>query len=124
MTKEEILKAAEYCLEEEGDSCQGCTLIEHGGGCTGIFAKYILEKEKEPVPQSSDTSSKVSEDTANLHFNNNAKTKKSQALKDVEIALELVDNTISETEKIYFDLGKAFNYIRNVQHELRNIKEG
>ncbi len=124
MKKEEILKAAEYCLEEEGDSCQGCTLIEHGGGCTGIFAKYILEKEKEPASQSSDTSSKVSEDTANLHFNNNAKTKKSQALKDVEIALELVDNTISETEKIYFDLGKAFNYIRNVQHELRNIKEG
>nr|UWH96896.1 MAG: hypothetical protein [Bacteriophage sp.] len=122
MTKEEILKAAEYCLEH-GDSCQGCPLIERGGSCTEMFADYIL-KEKEPVPQSSDTSSKVSEDTANLHFNNNAKTKKSQALKDVEIALELVDNTISETEKIYFDLGKAFNYIRNVQHELRNIKEG
>lgn len=57
MKKEEILKAAEYCLEEEGDSCQGCTLIEHGGGCTGIFAKYILEKEKEPASPESDTSS-------------------------------------------------------------------
>lgn len=120
MKKEEILKVAERCIET--GHCQGCPLLTQS--CTGIFAKYILEKEKEPASQSSDTSSKVSEDTANLHFNNNAKTKKSQALKDVEIALELVDNTISETEKIYFDLGKAFNYIRNVQHELRNIKEG
>lgn len=122
MKKEEILKVAERCIET--GHCQGCPLLTQS--CSETFAKYITEqeKEKEPVPQSSDTSSKVSEDTANLHFNNNAKTKKSQALKDVEIALELVDNTISETEKIYFDLGKAFNYIRNVQHELRNIKEG
>ncbi len=125
MKKEEILKAAEYCLEEEGDSCQGCTLIEHGGGCTGIFAKYILEKEKEPAPPESDTSSKVSEDTANLHFNNNAKTKKSQAFdfcdRAVANILRIYEN-MTKTEQTAFDLGEVYRDMLSARNETEDMK--
>lgn len=124
MTKEEILKAAEYCLEEEGDSCQGCTLIEHGGGCTGIFAKYITEqeKEKEPVPQSSDTSSNQKKF---LQEHNNTISAKCQVFeycdRAVAMIMEIYEN-MNEAEQRAFDLGEIYRDMLSARNEMEDMK--
>lgn len=56
MTKEEILKAAEHCTIEYSGNCSGCPLS--GKGCISIFTQYIINKENEPAPAGTDTSSK------------------------------------------------------------------
>ena len=70
MTKEEILKAAEHCTIECSGNCSGCPLS--GKGCISIFTQYIINKENEPAPAGTDTSSKNNNlqlnDTANLRI--------------------------------------------------------
>ena len=56
MDKETILKAAEHCTIEYSGNCSGCPLS--GKGCISIFTQYIINKENEPAPAGTDTSSK------------------------------------------------------------------
>lgn len=125
MTKEEILKAAKYCAKKTSDLCTSCPMAKINIVCPEVFAEYILEKEKKPAPQSSDTSSKVSEDTANLHFNNNAKTKKSQAFdfcdRAVANILEIYEN-MTKTEQTAFDLGEVYRDMLSARNEAEDMK--
>lgn len=70
MDKETILKAAEHCTIEYSGDCSGCPLS--GKGCISIFTQYIIDKENEPAPAGTDTSSKKNyyqlNDTAKLQI--------------------------------------------------------
>ena len=107
MTKEEIIEMAKQCAENDGN-CVNCKWCDHAG-CDVDFAKYIVEKENEPAPAGTDTSSKKNyyqlNDNTKLEICQEAGYKKrfincSNALCEVDVAIEkiatLIDDLIND----------------------------
>lgn len=59
MNNEKNLKAAKCCTNRV--SCKDCPICNDGGhdACMIQFANYIVEKEKEPAPAKTGTSTKI-----------------------------------------------------------------
>ena len=59
MNKEEIIEMAKQCASHK--TCDNCKFSNFSDGetdCNTVLAKYIVDKENEPAPAGTDTSSK------------------------------------------------------------------
>lgn len=109
MNKEEILKAAEHCTIEYSGDCSGCPLS--GKGCISIFTQYIINKENEPAPAGTDTSSKNN----NLQLNDTAKLQICQeALEKIKENLLMIYEGMTNEEQRAWELGEIFNQMTNL----------
>lgn len=115
MKKEEILKVAERCIET--GHCQGCPLLTQS--CSETFAKYITEqeKEKEPAPPESDTSSNQKKF---LQEHNNTISARCQ--EKIDKALDRFDevySNLSDIDKNIWDTGKVNRMLEEIKEELK-----
>lgn len=109
MDKETILKAAEHCTIEYSGNCSGCPLS--GKGCISIFTQYIINKENEPAPAGTDTSSKKNY----YQLNDNTKLKICQeVLKEIKESLLLIYEDMTNEEQRAWELGEIFNQMTNL----------
>lgn len=109
MTKEEILKAAEHCTIEYSGNCSGCPLS--GKGCISIFTQYIINKENEPAPAGTDTSSKNN----NYQLNDSANLAICQEkIADIKEDLLLIYEDMTNEEQRAWELGEIFNQMTNL----------
>ena len=109
MDKETILKAAEHCTIEYSGNCSGCPLS--GKGCISIFTQYIINKENEPAPAGTDTSSKNN----NLQLNDTAKLQICQEkIADIKEDLLLIYEDMTNEEQRAWELGEIFNQMKNL----------
>lgn len=121
MTKEEIIKAAEYC--NENYTCGGCPLVAEdvGESCRRGFAKYILAKETEPAPPEGDTSSQKNY----LQKYNNTISAKCQVFeycdRAVTMILQIYEN-MNEAEQRAFDLGEVYRDVLCATVEIEDAK--
>ena len=123
-TSEDIIKVAKCCIV---DSCGSCPLIE-SGNCITDFMKHILEYMKtEPAPAATGTSSEVSKDTDNIHFDNSVKKQICQeaqkAYKACELILDIYERMEDEEQKA-FDMGQSYQVMLEVKEELTRIENG
>lgn len=58
MDRETILKAAEYCTNENVEHCGSCPLDDKAMTCGYYFARYIAKQENEPASAPTETSPK------------------------------------------------------------------
>ena len=124
ITKEEFEKAVEYCTGFTA-SCEKCPLIGKNFKCGVYLAEYL--KETEPAPAVTGTSSEISKDTDNIHFDNSVKTQICQeaqkAYKACELILDIYERMEDEEQKA-FDLGQSYRAMLEVKEELTRIGNG
>lgn len=127
LTSEDIIKAAEICTMggDHGELCPNCPLDNEKAACVLIFAEYL--KENEPAPAATGTSSEVSKDTDNIHFDNSVKTQICQeaqkAYKACELILDIYERMEDEEQKA-FDMGQSYRAMLEVKEELTRIGNG
>lgn len=124
MTKDEIITVAKCCIV---DNCVSCPLAGHGN-CITDFMNHILEYMKtEPALSANSTSSEVSKDTDNIHFDNSVKTQICQeaqkAYKACELILDIYERMEDEEQKA-FDMGQSYRAMLEVKEELTRIGNG
>lgn len=83
--------------------------------------------KNEPAPAATGTSSEVSKDTDNTHFDNSVKTQICQevqkAYKACELILDIYERMEDEEQKA-FDLGQSYRAMLEVKEELTRIGNG
>ena len=89
-SEEEIIEMAKQCASHK--TCDNCKFSNFKTDCNTVLAKYIVEKENEPAPAGTDTSSKCNE----LQSNNTMKLKICQ-----EIAKNLITIQDDQMGDIY-----------------------
>lgn len=127
-TNEEVVKAAHCCTKND---CKTCPFIVLGAGfknCVIKFSEYIANNTKnEPAPAATGTSSEVSKDTDNIHFDNSVKTQICQeaqkAYKACELILDIYERMEDEEQKA-FDMGQSYRAMLEVKEELTRIGNG
>ena len=124
ITKEEFEKAVECCTGFTV-SCENCPLSEKDFKCGVYLAEYL--KENEPALSANSTSSEVSKDTDNIHFDNSVKTQICQeaqkAYKACELILDIYERMEDEEQKA-FDMGQSYRAMLEVKEELTRIGNG
>lgn len=124
MTKEEFEKAVNCCTGFTV-SCENCPLCEKDFKCGVYLTEYL--KENEPAPAATGTSSEVSKDTDNIHFDNSVKTQICQeaqkAYKACELILDIYERMEDEEQKA-FDMGQSYRAMLEVKEELTRIGNG
>lgn len=122
MTKDEIITVAKCCTV---DNCVSCPLAGHGN-CITDFMNHILEYMKtEPALSANSTSSEVSKDTDNIHFDNSVKTHICQAYNTAdEACTDIIDiyEGMSKCEQRAFDIGEAYGKICSTRDKLENMR--
>lgn len=127
MSENDIKKAARHCATE--GPCDGCLFSGCSMSfCVEKFAHYILtDKENEPAPAATETSSEVSpNDTSNLtHLDDNTSRRICQAFENSDQAvkglLELYDY-MSQAEQRAFDMGEIYRSMLSASNELEELK--
>lgn len=122
ITKEEFEKAVEYCTGF-AVSCENCPLCEKDFKCGAYLAEYL--KENELAPAATGTSSEVSKDTDNTHFDNSTKEQICQAYDTVdEACTDIIGiyEVMSEREHRAFDIGEAYGKICSTRDKLKNMR--
>jgi hypothetical protein len=124
LTKEDIINVAKSCTDSD---CKSCPL-EDDEKCATNFLNCIIEYMKnEPAPAATGTSSEVSKDTDNIHFDNSVKTQICQevqkAYKACELILDIYERMEDEEQKA-FDLGQSYRAMLEVKEELTRIGNG
>lgn len=114
MTKSEILKAAEMCCHNE---CSvDCPMMAGGKSCREVFAKYILEQEKEPAPQEAGTSSQKNYlQEYNTALLENCQAKIGRTL-DFMASMR---SDMGDVDKTLWNMGKAARMLEEIREELR-----
>lgn len=124
ITKEEFEKAVEYCTGF-AVSCENCPLCEKDFKCGAYLAEYL--KENELAPAATGTSSEVSKDTDNTHFDNSVKTQICQAYDTADKACtDILDiyEGMSACERRAFDIGEVYGKICSTRDKLEKLKGG
>lgn len=124
LTKEDIINVAKSCTDSD---CKSCPL-EDDEKCATNFLNCIIEYMKnEPAPAATGTSSEVSKDTDNIHFDNSVKTQICQeaqkAYKACELILDIYERMEDEEQKA-FDMGQSYRAMLEVKEELTRIGNG
>ena len=122
ITKEEFEKAVEVCTNTD-ETCEHCPLSKKFFSCGGYLTRYI--KENEPAPAATGTSSAVSKDTDNIHFNDSTKEQICQAYKTADEACSnilTVYEGMSECEQRAFDIGEAYGKICSTRDKLEKLR--
>lgn len=124
LTSKDIINVAKCCI---ADDCVSCPLAGHGN-CIINFMNHILEYMKnEPAPAATGTSSEVSQDTDNIHLDNNVKKQICQeaqkAYKACELILDIYERMEDEEQKA-FDMGQSYRAMLEVKEELTRIGNG
>ncbi len=122
ITKEEFEKAVEYCTGF-AVSCENCPLCEKDFKCGAYLAEYL--KENELAPAATGTSSEVSKDTDNTHFDNSVKTQICQAYDTADKACtDILDiyEGMSACERRAFDIGEVYGKICSTRDKLENMR--
>lgn len=122
ITKEEFEKAVEYCTGF-AVSCENCPLCEKDFKCGAYLAEYL--KENELAPAATGTSSEVSKDTDNTHFDNSVKTQICQAYDTVdEACTDIIDiyEGMPACERRAFDIGEVYGKICSTRDKLENMR--
>ena len=127
-TDEEIVKAALCCTAKSCDTCPFTVLGIGFEKCVIKFSEYIANNTKnEPAPAATGTSSEVSKDTDNIHFDNSVKTQICQeaqkAYKACELILDIYERMEDEEQKA-FDMGQSYRAMLEVKEELTRIGNG
>ena len=124
ITKEEFEKAGEFCTNAD-ENCAHCPLSKKNFTCGRYLTRYI--KETEPALSANSTSSEVSKDTDNIHFDNSVKTQICQeaqkAYKACELILDIYERMEDEEQKA-FDMGQSYRAMLEVKEELTRIGNG
>lgn len=94
-----------------------------------IINSLHSEKEKEPAPAVTGTSSEVSvkEDTDNIHIDDSTKEQICQAYKTADEACSnilTVYEGMSECEQRAFDIGEAYGKIFDTRNKLEKLRGG
>lgn len=132
LTREETIKAFECCYMTH--NCGECPFDKQGKCYIRNFGKPEVNKavmhylkENEPAPAATGTSSEVSKDTDNIHFDNSVKTQICQevqkAYKACELILDIYERMEDEEQKA-FDLGQSYRAMLEVKEELTRIGNG
>lgn len=122
ITKEEFEKAVEYCTGF-AVSCENCPLCEKDFKCGAYLAEYL--KENELAPAATGTSSEVSKDTDNTHFDNSVKTQICQAYDTADKACtDILDiyEGMPACERRAFDIGEVYGKICSTRDKLENMR--
>ena len=122
ITKEEFEKAVEVCTDRNMN-CTQCPFGKRFYRCGVYFALYI--KENEPAPAATGTSSEVSKDTDNTHFDNSVKTQICQAYDTVdEACTDIIDiyEGMPACERRAFDIGEVYGKICSTRDKLENMR--
>ena len=92
-----------------------------------IINSLHSEKEKEPAPAATGTSSEVSKDTGSTHLDNSTKEQICQAYDTADKACaDILDiyEGMSECEQRAFDIGEAYGKICSTRDKLEKLKGG
>lgn len=112
MTKEEIIEMAKQCASHK--TCDNCKFSNFSDGetdCNTVLAKYIVDKENEPAPAGTDTSSKNN----NLQLNDTANLRICQEkIADIKEDLLLIYEDMTNEEQRAWELGEIFNQTTNL----------
>ena len=122
MTKEEFKKVVEVCTNADR-KCEQCPLGKKIYRCGGYLARYI--KENEPAPAATGTSSEVSKDTDNIHFDDSTKEQICQAYDTADKACaDILDiyEGMSACERRAFDIGEVYGKICSTRDKLENMR--
>ena len=125
ITKEEFEKAVECCAGDTTD-CDGCPLCasDKHRMCSAYLAEYI---KNEPALSANSTSSEVSKDTDNIHFDDSTKEQICQAYKaadEVCSNILAVYEGMSECEQRAFNIGEAYGKIFSTRCKLEELRGG
>jgi len=92
-----------------------------------IINSLHSEKENEPAPAATGTSSEVSKDTNSTHLDDSTKEQLCQAYDTVdEACTDIIDiyEGMSECEQRAFDIGEAYGKICSTRDKLEKLKGG
>lgn len=92
-----------------------------------IINSLHSEKEKEPAPAATGTSSEVSKDTGSTHLDDSTKGQICQAYDTVnEACADIIDiyETMSEREHRAFNIGEAYGKIFDTRNKLEKLRGG
>lgn len=124
ITKEEFEKAVEYCTGF-AVSCENCPLCEKDFKCGAYLAEYL--KENELALSANSTSSVVSKDTDNIHFDDSTKEQICQAYDTADKACtDILDiyEGMSACERRAFDIGEVYGKICSTRDKLEELRGG
>lgn len=114
MTKEEILKAAEYCCTNSA-LCIDCPMTARKV-CRKVFAQYIYDQEKEPAPPESDTSSQKKF----LQEHNNTISARCQEKIDKALDyLYTIFESLDEQETNIWQTARTYRMLEEIKEELK-----
>ena len=122
ITKEEFEKAVEYCTGF-AVSCENCPLCKKDFKCGVYLAEYL--KENELALSANSTSSVISKDTDNIHFDDSTKEQICQAYDTADKACtDILDiyEGMSACERRAFDIGEVYGKICSTRDKLENMR--
>lgn len=125
MDRETILKAAEYCTNENVEHCGNCPLDEKAMICGYYFARYIAKQELEPASAGTETSPEVSSnDTNNIsHLDDTTLREICQEAENIYDRFnQAFDNDLESSMGIR-QYGEAMGLLEAQINKLKNIKE-
>lgn len=120
ITKEEFERTVEHC--NHTTLCEGCPLCDKLQKCGVYLTEYI---KNEPAPAATGTSSEVSKDTDNIHFDDSTKEQICQAYDTADKACaDILDiyEGMSACERRAFDIGEVYGKICSTRDKLENMR--